>query len=64
MIAASPNGEEIIRAITTGSTATPAVLFEFGTITIDAVFTLAPAERQSVVLGILAEAAGLTATPD
>lgn len=64
MVEASPNGEDMIRAITTGATDAPAVLCEFGAISIDAIFTLTPAERQSVVLGILGEAAGITLTPD
>ncbi|MCW5713772.1 MAG: hypothetical protein KIT43_04565 [Bauldia sp.] len=64
IVAASPNAEEIIRAITTGTTGTPAVLCEFGAITIDAIFTLTPAERQTVVLGILGEAAGVSMIPD
>jgi hypothetical protein len=63
LVEASPNGEEIIGALTTGATETPAVLCEFGAITIDAIFMLGPAERQKVILGILGEVAGMTLTP-
>jgi hypothetical protein len=64
LVEASPNGEEIIRVLTGGTTETPAVLCEFGALTIDAIFTLGPADRQSVILGILGEAAGMALAPD
>jgi len=63
LVEASPNGEEIIRVLTSGTTDTPAVLCEFGVLTIDAIFTLDPAERQSIILGILGEAAAAALAP-
>lgn len=64
LVEASPNGEEIIRVLTGGTTETPAVVCEFGAITIDAIFTLGPADRRSVILGILGEAAGMALVAD
>lgn len=64
LVGASPNGDAILRAVALGEDENPALLCEFGEITIDAIFTLTPADRQSVVLGILGEAAGLPMMPD
>lgn len=64
LVGASPNGSAILQAVAFGAAENPALLCEFGEITIDAIFTLAPAPRAVVVVGLLGEAAGLDLIPN